>query len=184
MTHHAGADDAPRLRIEFTAEGLREIRRRVRENPAPAGPEIPLANAVISGHRFRDNSCLKCGDPGALYCFAGGHVGICSRCAMERTERLAAAGHELPPSVLYLYWEAGRELVAQERREKAKLSVSMDDLYRCSRCRRPDRVENARYWGPEGADVLHAFCAECREIIASGREEFRKPEQTEFDFDV
>jgi hypothetical protein len=180
---NAGHDaDAPRLKIEFTREGLREIRRRVRENPSPKGGEFPLANYAIGGDRFRDNGCLKCGDPGALYCFAGGHVGICSRCAMERIERLAAAGHELPPSVLYLYWEAGRERGAQEMRARAKLSVRMNDLYRCYGCETFLREKEVRYWGREGEGVLYPFCADCREIFASGREEFRGRAQRNYDF--
>jgi hypothetical protein len=177
-------DDAPRLRIEFTKEGLREIRSRVREKPSPTGSEIPLANAAINGDRFRDSRCRKCWDHGALYCFAGGYVSICSRCAIERIERLAAAGHELPPSVLYLYWEAERELRAQAKRERDKLSVRFDDICRCSRCMRPVVDKDVRYWGREGESVLYPFCQECREMIASGREEFHERQQIEFDFDV
>ena len=177
-------DEAPRLRIEFTKESFGELLRLVREKPSPTGSEIPLANAAIQGDRFLDNYCRKCGDHGALYCFAGGYVSICSRCAMERIERLAAAGHELPPSVLWLYWEARKELRAQAKRERDKLSVRFDDICRCSRCMRPVVDKDVRYWGREGECVLYPFCQECREMIASGREEFHGRQQTEFDFDV
>jgi len=181
----SGTDgDAPRLKIVLTKEGFSAVVQAIRESSVATGPAAELSKAAVTGDRFRDCYCLKCGDHGALYCFEGGHVSICSRCAIERIERLAGAGRVLPPSVLWLYREAGRERVAQERREKAKLSVRMNDLCRCYRCEAFLREKEVRYWGREGEGVLYPFCAECREIYASGKEEYVDREQTEFDFDV
>ena len=146
--------------------------------------DAALSRAAITGDRFRDCYCKKCGDHGGLYVFEGNYLSLCARCTIERIERLAGAGRELPPSVLWLHWEAEKELKAEARREKEELSVKFDDVCLCSRCMRPVVDKDVRFWGREGECVLYAFCQECREIFASGREEFTKPEQTEFDFDV
>lgn len=176
--------DSPRLKIVLTQEGLSALLKSVHAQPVATGEGAEVSKAVTTGDRFRDCYCLKCGDHGALYCFEGGHVSLCSHCTIERIEKLAGAGRELPPTVLWLYWEAERELKAQAKREREKLSVRFNDIYRCYRCAGLVREKEVRYWGREGENVLYPFCGECREVLASGREEFQGREQTEFDFDV
>lgn len=176
---------APRLRIELEREAWLAIMRAVSEDPVARGKAAEVSRAAITGDEFRDCHCLKCGDHGALYCFEEKYVSLCSRCTIERIERLAGAGKVLPPSVLWLHWEADREIRQSEKREREKLSVVFDDFYRCGRCAALVLRENARYWLPPDGGSSPPYCPPCRELLASRREDPGEVVwQPEFDFDV
>jgi hypothetical protein len=176
--------DEPRLRIVHTEEAWKALLKAVLEAPVATGEGAEMSEAAITGDRFRDNHCVRCWDRGALYCFEENYVSLCSRCTIERIERLAGVGRELPPSVLWLHWEAEKELRAQAKREREKLSIVFDDMCRCARCTALIQTKDARYWIPEGGNSSPPYCKECREILASGEDVPTDARQTEFDFDV
>ncbi len=180
----SGDADEPRLRIVHTEESFEALVKKVIETPVATGEGAEVSKAAITGDRFRDCYCLKCGDHGALYVFEENYVSLCSNCTIERIEKLAGAGRELPTSVLWLHWEAEREMKQQEKREREKLSVVFDDLCRCGRCAALIQTKDVRYWIPEGECSSPPYCRDCREILASGGELLPKPDQPEFDFDV
>lgn len=180
MSDPTNDNEAPRLKIMQTFEARMAQMDLRRASPVATGAAARVSRAAITGDRFWNHHCRKCGDHGAAFVFETKIISLCSRCTAERIERLAGAGRVLPPSVHLLYRETSGWVKWLERREKETLSVKLDDFWPCHGCSRFTLKSEARYWGTGNPP----YCPTCHEILESGGELPPKPEQTEFDFDV
>ena len=115
---------------------------------------------ILHRDTFVHDLCLKCGSHGALfatpYMFAA-----CPGCLAERLRNLRVIGQGLPDWVEYLQGAAEREVQRQLKAEKAELSVSFDDFYRCSGCSRLLHEKEACYHRKLDKNYMVPFCKVC-----------------------
>jgi len=174
-------DDAPRLKIVIAPRALYDLAQAASAEVIPTGRAAETAQAAVTGDSFFLSHCRTCGTHGCLYCWQGGYISLCPPCTIARIERLAAAGEELHPTVLWLHVEATKDIAWMERKERDALSVELRAMPRCHRCGRFVAAEAARYWGPEGEGATRPHCSECQEICVSGREPCVPPEEPPLD---
>ena len=175
-------DDEPRLRLVLDPKAIYPLAKAYLADPGPTGEAAEVARAAVRGDAFdEDDECRKCGTPAGLFCWQERLVTLCPACTTDRIERLAGAGHELHPTVLWLHRETTNCLRQMARAALEKRTISFDDLYRCHRWRAFVLRDDVRYWGPDAGNVQYPHCGPCREIRASGREAFVPPEEPPLD---
>lgn len=72
-----------------------------------------------------------------------------------------------------LYEEANREAARLRRRSERALTVDWDDVYKCARCGRPVRSEDARYYHAPGERTSPPYCEPCADEPRGGAERDR-----------
>lgn len=105
---------------------------------------------ALRGYLFNDHFeshwCVTCGGTGALYVIApGDFVGACSRCLIDRIQKLRQRNADLPEWVSVLEHEAKRQVVHEAEEDANEFALDFDDLYRCCRCDKLIHQQDARY---------------------------------------
>jgi hypothetical protein len=123
---------------------------------------LSLLHTEFAGDRF----CTRCGNPGELFCFRGGYIGICSGCTAEA---LGQHPDRLPFDLLVLESEAVRAAAARRANERQPESVNFDSFYRCNGCSRLIEIRDARYPVGRFRGGTPPHCISCYEkIMACG----------------
>jgi DNA-directed RNA polymerase subunit RPC12/RpoP len=116
---------------------------------------------------FVNHMCVKCGSKGALFATPR-MFGACPRCLSERMQHLRKTVARVPEWVPYLEKAGAREASRQEKAEKAELSVSFDDFYRCAGCGKLIQEQQARYHQLPGNSYSSPHCLQCSEELRAG----------------
>jgi hypothetical protein len=120
-----------------------------------------LLHTEFAGNRF----CTRCAGPGELFCFRGGHIGICSGCTADA---LASHADRLPFDLLVLESEAVRAAAARRAKERQPETVKLDTFYRCHDCGRVIETRNARYPRGRFRRGTPPHCTSCYGKIKAG----------------
>jgi hypothetical protein len=122
---------------------------------------ISLLHTEFAGDQF----CTRCGGTGALFCFRGGFIGLCSGCTAEA---LGDHADRLPFDLLVLESEVARATAARRAKERQPETVKLDTFYRCHDCGRLIETRNARYPISHFARGTPPHCTSCYEKIMAG----------------
>jgi hypothetical protein len=131
------------------------------------GPTDAELESLLLAESFQAGICLECAGRGALYIVRGNYVGLCTRCVAAKIGDLRNRGLPLPEWVTQLEREVQMELVQQKRRETRSLQVAWDDLYRCVRCGKMIKANDARYPLNYPEPGIPPHCLSCYEAVSS-----------------
>jgi len=129
--------------------------------------DLPLFRRITAADTFVNRTCVACGCHAALFISAGRYVVLCSLCTAQRIAayRRDEPGGIEPDWIGILDREARGEVARQARLEESELTVTLTDVWKCSRCGRPIRQSETRYHHAPGENGGPPYCAPCAEAL-------------------
>ena len=141
--------------------------RRTHLQSLPVDADMTKFEQFLECDEFMNHMCVKCGAKAALFATPR-MFGACPNCLSRRMRELREREVSVPDWVPYLEKAGEREASRQAKVEESELSVSFDDFYRCSRCKKLIQKAEARYPQLPGQSYSSPHCLECYEQVRVG----------------